>query len=208
MTYKEVIRLSEYTTFGLGLATFLIVLAGAVYGVIRWIKKKKEEDEYKKLIEDPLEVYFRIPPKSLHLIKYEKQDDEDHTKNELVLPPNSEDYLFLLIRPKLNLYSSDRYFGFGPHDGRIPELSYCELFYVESSGLSPRWGLDIYGCIHFETEKWFFKDETYLPSFQIVTHDKGNYLLEIDFNFRSTEYKNVKKEIGKHIVKHLTLRVE
>jgi hypothetical protein len=169
---------------------------------------EQEEDEYQKLIEDPLEVHFRIPPKSEQLIKYEKQDDIDHEKNELVLPANSEDYLFLIIRPKLNLYSSDRYFGFGPHDGRRPELSYCELFYVESSGLTPRWGLDIYGCIHFETEKLFFKDETYLPSFKIKTHFKGNYPLEITFNVRSTEYKDVKKEIGKLIRKYLTLRVE
>jgi hypothetical protein len=200
--------LSEYTIFGLELATFLIVLLGAVYGVVRWAGKRREEHQYRKLIEDPFEIYFRIPPKTERLIKYEKQDEKDYTKNELTLPPNSEDYIFLLIRPKLNLYSSDRYFGFGSHDGRRPELSYAQLFYLESSGMTQPWGLDIYGCVHFETEKWFFKGETYLPSFKIVTHDRGNYPLEVDFNVRSTEYKDVKKEIGIHIVKHLNLKVE
>jgi hypothetical protein len=201
--------LSEFTgTFGLELATFLIVLLTAIYGVILWYRRREEEKEYRKLTEDPFEYNFLIPAKSEHLIKYEKQDDKGYEKKEVVLPANFEDYLFLIIKPKLSLHTSDNYFGFGPHDGRRPELSYCQLFYVQSSGLTPRWGLDIYGCVHFPSEKWFFKGETYLPSFQIVTHDRGTYPLEVTFNISSTEHKGVKKEIGKLVRKYLTLRVE
>lgn len=193
---------------GLEVATFLIVFFTGVYGVYVWNTKRKENDEYEKLMEDPLEVHFRIPAKSQHLIKYEKQDDEDHTKDELIIPPNSEDYLFLIIRTKLNLYASDRYFGFGPHDNRRPELSYSNLFIVQSSDQIPHWNLDTYGCIHFDTEKLWLKGETYLVNFKIETHDKGKYPLEITFNVRSPAYKDTKKEIGKLIRRYLTLRVE
>jgi hypothetical protein len=137
-------------TLGLETFTFLIVFFSGVYGVYIWNKRRKEKGEYEKLMEDPLEVHFLIPAKRMHVIKYENQDNEDHTKDELIIPPNFEDYIYLIIRPKLDLYASDMYYGFGPHDGKIPELSYSNLFIVQSSDQNPRWSLDTYGCIHFD----------------------------------------------------------
>jgi hypothetical protein len=200
--------LSEIT-FGLETATFLIVFFSAVYGVYLWNKKRKETDKYEKLMENPVEVHFLIPAKKLNIeLKYEKQDEEDHIKDELTIPQNFEDHIILLIRPKLNLSVNDRYFGFGPHDGKIPELSYSNIYVTQSSDQSAHWYIDRYGCIHFDTEKQFFKDETYLLSIKIKTYDKGSYPLEITFNVMSNEYKEVKKEIGRRIVRYLSVRVE
>jgi len=52
------------------------------------------------------------------------------------------------------------------------------------------------------------KRKTQLTNLKNNTPEKGKYPLKNTFNLRSTEYKNVKKEIGKHIVKHLVLRIE
>jgi hypothetical protein len=95
--------LSEIT-FGIDLATLIIVLSSAVYSIYFWNKKREEKKEYERIMDDPIDFRFFIPHKDLGItLKYYKQDNEDHETDELALPPNFEDQILILIRPKLNL---------------------------------------------------------------------------------------------------------
>ena len=195
-------------SLGIDIATFLIVLVTAVYGVYFWNKRRIEKNEYEKIMEDPIEFHFLIPPKKLISLKYDKQDNEDHIKNEIVIPPNFKDHIIILMRPKINMLMNEWYCGFGTPDGKIPQLAYSNVYVVQSSIQNAQWYIDRYGCIHFETKKQYFKDETYLGSIGINTYEKGHFPLELTFNVTSNEYKDVKKEIGRKITKHLSVRVE
>ncbi len=79
---------------------------------------------------------------------------------------------------------------------------------VESANRNSQWYIDRYGCIHFEIKKQVFKDDVGLRSIRIKTHEKGSYPLEIVYFVISNEYKDVKKEIVRRIIKHLSVRIE
>lgn len=206
--------MSEITYgFGLQIATFIIVLLGATYGIFVWYRRRHEKKEYEKLMKDPLEIHFRIPEKSQYSLKYGNQDKGEQTKDELVLPANFEDHIFLILKPKINLRVTESYYGIGYTKAGVtskkPELSYSNPFIKETSE-QPKWMRDSYGCIHFTSEKRLFKDEPYpyLPAFKIRTYDKGEYKFEVIFHVLSSEWKEVKKEIHSVFNKNLILRVE
>lgn len=160
-------------------------------------------------MDDPIEFHFFIPHKDLGIpVKYYNQDGKDHEIDELVIPPNFEDDIIILIRPKLNLLINDWYCGFGTPNGKIPQLSYSDVYVVQSSNLNSQFYIDRYGCIHFEVKKQVFKNDVGLRSIRIKTFEKGSYPLEIASNVISNEYKDVKKEIGRRIIKHLLVKVE
>lgn len=196
-------------TLDVDIATLLIVLSSAIYGVIFWYKRRIENEEYEKIMNDPLEFHFLIPHKDLGIaLKYYNQDEKDYEKDELVIPPNFEDNIIILIRPKLNLFINDWYCGFGTPNGKIPELYFSEEYVVQSSNRNYQYYVDRYGCIHFEVKTRVFKNDAGLRSIRIKTYEKGSYPLEIASNVISNEYKNVKREIGRRIIKHLLVRVE
>jgi hypothetical protein len=194
--------------YGLEIATFVIVFLGAIYGVTIWFKRREEKREYEKLMEDPLEVHFFIPEKSRYIIKYVNQETEEgKTKDELTIPVNSEDHIFLIIRPKLNLKVSERYFGFGGAMEKKPEIINANNPFTVESSEGLQWSKDWYGCYHIRGEKLYLKGETYLPAFKIKTKEKGDYPLEITYHLCSNEWKDVKKEICKVFNKRLPLKV-
>jgi hypothetical protein len=196
-------------TLGVDVATLLIVLSGAIYGVYFWSKRRKQNEEYEKIMDDPIEFHFFVPHKELGIIlKYYNQDGSDHEKDELVIPPNFEADIIILMRPKLNLLINDWYCGFGTPNSKIPELSFSDVYVVQSSNRNSPWYIDRYGCIHFEVKRQVFKNDVGLRSIRIKTYEKGNYPLEIASNVISNEYKEVKKEIGRRIIKHLQVKVE
>jgi hypothetical protein len=101
------------TVLGIEIAAFLIAFFSGLYGVYVWNKKRKEKEGYEKIMSDPLEFHFFIPHKDLGIIlKYYKQDEKDHEEDELVISPNFEDDIIILIRPKLTLYINEGYCGF------------------------------------------------------------------------------------------------
>lgn len=196
-------------TLGVDLATLLIVLSSALYGVYFWYKRKVEKEEYEKIMNDPVEFHFFIPHKDLGIVlRYYEQDRQDHEKNELVLPPNFEDDIIILIRPKLTLLMNEWYCGFGTPDGKIPQLSFSDVYVVQSANRNSQYYIDRYGCIHFEIKKQVFKDDVGLRSLRVKTYEKGSYPLEIVYFVISNEYKEVKKEIDRKVIKHLLVRVE
>lgn len=198
--------LSEIT-YGLEIATFVIVLIGAIYAVYFWWTRKKEKEEYEKLMEDPLEMHFLIPSTTHWKINYAKQDDvKESLIDELILPVNFEDYLFLHIKPKLNLKITQRYFGF-EGTGTKPKITYSNPFRKEGSDTF-QWYRDWHGYYHIMGEVFWLKDEVILPAFKIETQEKGIYELTAIFYISSNEWKDTKKEIGKALTKKLTVRVQ
>lgn len=196
-------------TLGVDTATFLIVFSSAIIGFYFWNRRRIENKEYEKLMDNPLEFHFFIPNMKLKIpLKYYKQDDEDHTPDELVMPPNFEDDLMILIRPKLSLLINEWYCGFGPPNGKLPELSYSDVYVKQSINRNTPRYIDSYGCVHFEVKQRYFLDDSYIGSMKIKTNEKGNFPLEIVFHVISSEYKEIKREISRKITRHLMVKVE
>jgi hypothetical protein len=197
--------LSEYA-FGIDLGTFIILVAGVIYGVTFWFMKRKEDKEYEKLMDDPFDLNFLIPSAAHFKINYAKQDEaNDKLEKELSIPVNSEDYIFLHIKPKINLTVTQRFFGFegGPNK---PELTYSNPFRTEGSD-TIQWYKDWYGYFHILGDILWLRDEIVLPAFKIKTHEKGDFKLNANFYVGSKEWKSTKKEINRAIVKTLDVKV-
>lgn len=196
-------------TLGVDVATLLIVLSGAIYGVYFWYKRRVENKEYETIMKDPVDFHFFIPHKSMGIVlKYYEQDEQDHEKDELVIPSHFEDDIIILAKPKLNLLMNEWYCGFGTPDGKLPELSFSDVYVVKSANRNSQWYVDRYGCIHFEIKKQIFKDDVGLRSIRINTNEKGRYPLELVYFVIGNEYKEVKKEKVRKVIKHLWLKVE
>lgn len=196
----------QILTFGLLVIMFLIAVSRGLKTLYNWFKKRKERKEYTELMEDPLEVHFLIPTLKDYKITYEKQDaKKHHTRDELELPKGIEDAIFLRIQPRINVKVGDRYFGFRIKETRKkPEISYSSA-YVTQGSIKPEWYQDWYGHLHFTEERFWFKDEPYISSFKIKTHEKGDYMFYMYFHLSCYEHKSVKEE--RHTVFEKTLKI-
>jgi hypothetical protein len=47
-------------------------------------------------------------------------------------------------------------------NGKIPQLSYSNVYVVQSSNRSTQWYIDRYGCLHFEVKKEYSKMKSIL----------------------------------------------
>ncbi len=109
--------LEEWTTYQIVTFTLLVVtaLVSTLLGLkslYNWSKRRREKEEYDKIMEDPLELQFFIPKLEEYEITYEKQDMKMHLKYELEIPKGIEDVIFLRILPRIDARVGDRYFGF------------------------------------------------------------------------------------------------
>ena len=114
----------------------------------------------------------------------------------------------VLRKAKLNLLMNEWYCGFGTPDGKLPELSFSDVYVVKSADRNSQWYVDRYGCIHFDIKKQIFKDDVGLRSIRINTNEKGRYPLELVYFVIGNEYKGVKKAIVGKVIKHLWVKVE
>ncbi|TET19321.1 hypothetical protein E3J74_07090 [Candidatus Bathyarchaeota archaeon] len=196
----------QILTFILLVITFLFTISRGLKALYNWHKKRKERKEYTELMEDPLEVHFLIPTLKDYKITYEKQDTEIyHTKDELELPKDIKDVIFLRIKPRINAKVGDRYFGFRIKETRKkPEISYSDAF-IKQGSIEQEWCEDWYGHLHFPKERFWYKDEKYVSSFKIKTHEKGDYTFYMSFHVSCYEYKSIKEE--RHTVFSKTLKI-
>lgn len=190
----------------LSVGTFLIVLVGAIYKVYIWCKRRDERKEYDEIIEDPLEMHFLIPTIEKYKINYEMQNIEEQLKDELEIPANSEDILFLCIKPKINIEVRNRYFGFEGKEKK-PIVTYFEAFVTESS-ISKNWYRDWHGYYHLVEESFWLKEEVYVPAFKIKTYSDGDYVFQAIFHISCREWKNIKGEKHKVFTKKLRIKVK
>ena len=193
-------------TFIFLVITSLFSVSMALKKLYDWYKRRKEKTEYNKIMEDPLEARFFIPTLKDHKITYAKQNNEIHLQDELEIPEDTEDIIFLRIRPRINAKVWDRYFGFLIKEIREkPEISYSNVFARESS-FDRDWYKDMYGHLHFPKEQIWYRDENYISTLKIKTHEKGDYPFYMYCTLSSNEYKSVKEE--RHTVSQKTLTIK
>lgn len=192
----------EQASFFVSIATFIILVSGTVHG---WMKKRRHYNEYSKLISEPVEMQFYIPSRDKYQVSYEIQDADEHAKNELNIPAHVTDFIFLLIKPKLNFHVTERYFGF-KGTGKKPDLIYTNPFKLEGYD-SVHWYRDWDGFFHFKEPTLWIKDEVFFPAFQITTYDAGKYVFQAFFHVHSNEFKDVKEEKHALYVKQLNVNI-
>lgn len=196
----------QILTFIFLVITSLFSMSMALKKLYDWYKRRKENKEYDKIMKDPLEVRFFIPTLEDYEITYAKQNDDIHLKDELEIPEDVDDVIFLRIKPRINAKVGDRYFGFLIKETRKkPEIFYSDLFIRESS-IEREWYKDMYGHLHFPKERFWYKDEIYVSPLKITTHEKGDYPFFVFFPVSSNEYKSVKEK--RHTVFQKTLKIK
>ena len=194
-------------TFIFLVITSLFSVSMALKKLYDWYKRRKEKTEYNKIMKDPLEVRFFIPTLKDHKITYAKQNDKIHLQDELEIPEDTEDLIFLRIKTRIHAKVGERYFGFLIKEKREkPEISYSSVFIRESS-FTHKWYKDWYGHLHFPKEQFWHKGEDYVVTMKIKTHEKGDYPLYMYCHLSSNEYKSVKEERHTVLQKTLTIKV-
>lgn len=186
------------------IVTFVIVVIGAAYAVYRWNKRRNEKKKYEELMKDDIEMHFLVPTKEKYEVKYEKQDEVEHLKDELLIPSDLKDHIFLSIKTKLNVRLSHRYFGF-EGEGKKPVITYSNPFRLEGSDVVS-WYRDWHGYYHMNNETFLFQEETYVNAFEIETFDKGNYVFQAIFQVHCNEFKDIKEE--KHVILTKELKIK
>jgi hypothetical protein len=192
-------------SFWLSVGTFLIVLVGAIYGLYIWCKRRKERKKYDEIMEDPLEIHFLIPTVEKYKINYEMQHTEERFKDELEIPANFEDVIFIWIKPRIDIEVRNRYFGFEGREKK-PIVEYFEAFVTESS-ISKNWYRDWHGYYHLIDESIWLKEEVYVSTFKIKTYGQGDYVFQAIFHLSCREWKNIKEERHKVFTKKLKIKI-
>ena len=183
----------------------------SVYLVVRrWQKEKRASEEYEKLLNDPFEMHFLIPTREKYNnISYYEQDDEEHLVEELQIPSNTEDVIFLWIKPKINIELGERYFGFESEVGeKKPEIRYFNPFVKEQSK-TPDYYIDWHDYYHMygssPEQRMWREGEVYVSSFKITTHDKGDFIFQAGFHINGVGYNQIMEKRYKIVTKQLRL---
>ena len=194
----------------------IAALTGVIsIGVIarRWWVRRKDYKEFEELLNKPFETHFLIPSKEKYRIKYAEQDEKEQLVDELIIPPNTEDVIFLWIKPRISVELGERYFGFEVEGNRKkkPEIRYYNPFAIEQSRV-PDYYIDWHGYYHLiglprEQSLWR-EGEVYVPSFKIRTYDEGNYTFQAIFHLSCNGYKSIKEKKHKVITNRLKLIVQ
>lgn len=163
-----------------------------VANIIGYWKETKLEEEYNKILENLLEIHFIIPPISKFKINYHKQDNKPHRIDEISIPFSSKTNIFLWIKPKIDIDIRERQFGFGdkPTDPKI--LKYDNP-YIRSSNVPLTWYIDWWDNYHIYDKISRTKSDVIVHGFEIETHDKGEFVLDIRFNISCNKFKNFEK---------------
>lgn len=188
--------------------TTLLTVSMVVKKLYNYLKGWKERREYERIMEDPLEVKFFIPPLWQYEIGYVEQDVESHFIDVLEVPEEFEDVIFLRIQLKVDLKVRDCYFGFLIKEKRKkPEIFYSSAFIKETT-FERKWSKDWYGHLHFPRERFWYKDEQYISALKIKTYDKGDYPFFMYSALSCNEYKSIKEEKRTRLKKKLKLKVK
>jgi hypothetical protein len=200
---------------GIAALAGIVVVCLMVWGIRKEKKDLEEYDkimkEYDDLINDPFEIHFLIPSKEKYDgISYYEQDDEEHLVEELQIPSNTEDVIFLWIKPKINIELGERYFGFESEVEKIkPEIRYYNPFVKEQSKI-PDYYIDWHDYYHIlglsPEQRMWREGEVYVPSFKITTHTKGDFLFQAIFHINGVGYKQVIEKKYMIITEQLRLK--
>ena len=88
---------------GAFLAAGSLLLIGHTQIVRPWLRRRK--------LKRPFRAHFLITPPNRFPLKYVLQDDDEHYVKELVVPPNSEIPIQIVLEPRLSFMQHEIYFG-------------------------------------------------------------------------------------------------
>lgn len=181
--------LYQWTSIILIFLAFFIVAVGAGVKIKRWIW---DEKQYNKVIKEPFEIHFIIPPEDKYKIDYYKQTNVPLRVDKIPLPANSKRTIFLWIKSKIDINIRERQFGFGDKL-TDPKILKYDNPYIRKSNVPLTWYIDWWDNYHIYDKISRGKDDVIVHGFKIETHDKGEYTLDIRINVSSNRYKNVEK---------------
>ena len=186
----------------LSVFTFIIIFIGAIKKVWNWIL----ESDYDEILEQPFEMHFIIPPKNKYKINYHKQTDIPQRVDEITMSSNSKDTIFLWIKPKIDLDIREQQFGLGDKPSNPKILKYNNPF-LRKSNVPQTWFLDWWHNYHIVDKISRGKDDVIVHGFEIETHNKGQYTLDIRINISCNRYKSVEK-YKTHIPHYTDLKIK
>ena len=83
---------------GAFLAAGSLLLIGHTQIVRPWLRRRK--------LKRPFRAHFLITPPNRFPLKYVLQDDDEHYVKELVVPPNSEIPIQIVLEPRLKFHAT------------------------------------------------------------------------------------------------------
>lgn len=176
------------TMLGIYIGLFLILI-GVTISFKRWLW---DERQYNKIMINPFEMHFIIPPRGKYKIDYHKQGTIPYRVDEITIPANSKVIIFLWINPKIDLDIREQQFGLGDKPTNPKILKYNNPF-VRKSNVPQTWFIDWWDNYHVVDKISKGKDDVIVHGFEIETHSKGKYSLDIRINISCDRYKNVEK---------------
>jgi len=168
---------------------FFIVAFGAGVKIKRWLW---DERQYNKIIKNPFEMHFIIPPSSKYKIDYYKQDTIPIRVDEIPIPANSKRIIFLWVKPEIDIDIREQQFGFGG-EGNKPKIIQYNNPYIRQSNTPHTWFIDWWDIYHIVDKEYKGKDEKIVHGFEIETYSQGKFVFDIRFNVSCDKYKNLEK---------------
>jgi hypothetical protein len=156
-------------------------LVGYTQIIRPWLRRYK--------LRRPFKAYFLVTSLDrLPLLDYVLQDDQEHFVKELVVPPNSEIPIQIVLEPRLSFMQREIYFGCDEHsvDKEKPRaIEYFVPFVVEGvrgrgkpDANHPGHYTDYNGFYHIREDYLYTKD-TRVIGFKLVTKGTGTYPAQI-----------------------------
>lgn len=194
---------------------FIFVLFSAAFLVSKEYLRIRDEsiidEEYDKVIANPFDCKFVIPPKSIRLFQYYPQDEENHVLTELDVPKKSTIVIMLRIKPKLDLEVRDSQYSFSNDGGKKkPIINMYENLFYDKGGI--KWfeedlKTDWWGNYHLSGKRIMFKDVAYMDGFEITTYDKGSYTFNMEYVVVAKNYNGMSKEKTKDVRSQLKINI-
>jgi hypothetical protein len=158
-----------------------LLVAGHSQILRPWLRRRK--------LRRPFRAYFlvtslgRLPP-----LDYVLQDDEEHFVKELVVPPDSEIPIQIVLEPRVSFLQRELYFGCDEHltDEKKPRaIEYFVPFVVKGvrgqgkpDAAHPGHYIDYNGFYHVREDYLYTKDARVI-GFKLVTGATGSYPAQI-----------------------------
>jgi hypothetical protein len=170
----------QWPMIGAFLAGGSLLLIGHTQIIRPWLRRRK--------LRQPFRAYFLVTSLGRFPLDYILQDDHEHYVKELVVPPNSEVPIQVVLEPRVSFLQRELYFGCDEHlvDKEKPRATeYFVPFVIEGvrgrgkpDAGHPGHYIDYNGFYHVREDYLYTKD-TRVIGFKLVTGAIGIYPAQI-----------------------------
>jgi hypothetical protein len=140
----------------------------------------------RRKLKRPFDAYFLITSLGRFPLNYVQQDDREHLVKELVVPPNSEIPIQIVLEPRLSFMEREIYFGCTESlvdKGKPYAAEYFVPFLRKGvrrkpDAANPGHYTDYNGFYHVR-ENYLYTKDTRVIGFKLVTRETGTYPAQI-----------------------------